>query len=91
MPPSSRRSSCRIATSRRVSCRTRPSACWIRARARVAISQSATPATVADTRAAIAAREEEKAALAADADLGVAADERIGEIDARCRRAEGEA
>ena len=49
--------------------------------ARVAISQSATPATVADTKAAIAAREEEKAALAADADLGVAADERIGEID----------
>ena len=59
--------------------------------ARVAISQSATPATVADTRAAIAAREEEKAALAADADLGVAADERIGEIDGEVAALEGEA
>ena len=50
--------------------------------ARVAISQSATPAMIEDTRVAIAAREKEKAALVSDSDLGVADEERIAEIDA---------
>jgi len=51
------------------------------ASARVAISQSATPAMIEDARVAIAAREAEKAALVSDSDLGTASDERIGEID----------
>ena len=50
--------------------------------ARVAISQSTTPAMIEDARVAIAAREKEKAALVSDSDLGVADDERIAEIDA---------
>ena len=41
------------------------------ASARVAISQSATPAMIEDARVAIAAREAEKAALVSDGDLGV--------------------
>jgi type VI secretion system protein VasG len=52
------------------------------AAARVAISQSTTPAMIADTRAAIAARETERAALVGDTDLGVTNEKRIGEIDA---------
>jgi type VI secretion system protein VasG len=51
------------------------------ASARVAISQSATPALIEDARRAIAAREAEKAALTSDADLGTSASERLSEID----------
>src|SRR6185503_20069970 len=51
------------------------------AAARVAISQSATPAMIEDARVAIAAREAEKSALVSDGDLGTAADERLEEID----------
>ena len=61
------------------------------ASARVAISQSATPAMIEDARVAIAAREAEKSALASDGDLGTAADERLGRDRRRNRRAEGEA
>ncbi|MDK9695584.1 MAG: type VI secretion system ATPase TssH [Siculibacillus sp.] len=49
--------------------------------ARVAISQAATPATIADTRVSIETLEKEKAALAADADLGIDRSPRIAEID----------
>jgi type VI secretion system protein VasG len=49
--------------------------------ARVAISQSATPAMIEDTRVAIAAREAEKAALTTDSDLGTDSSARIAEID----------
>ncbi|HEX2553134.1 MAG TPA: type VI secretion system ATPase TssH [Microvirga sp.] len=49
--------------------------------ARVAISQSATPAAIEDTRVAIAAREKEKAGLEAERDLGTANEKRIVEID----------
>src|SRR6185295_1838383 len=49
--------------------------------ARVAISQSSTPAMIEDVRVAIAARGSERAALVADSDLGVEAKERIAEID----------
>jgi type VI secretion system protein VasG len=49
--------------------------------ARVAISQTATPAAIEDARVAIAALEKEKAALIADKDLGDATDERLAEID----------
>jgi type VI secretion system protein VasG len=52
------------------------------AAARVAISQSAVPAMIADTTAAIASREQEKAALVSDSDIGVAGDERIAALDA---------
>jgi len=48
--------------------------------ARVAISQSATPAAIEDARVAIAALEQEKAALTADADLGTENEKRLGEI-----------
>src|SRR5436190_2364861 len=51
------------------------------ASARVAISQSATPAMIEDARVGIAARETEKAALVSDSDLGVDEKERIAEID----------
>ena len=51
------------------------------ASARVAISQSGTPAQIEDTRVTIAAREAERAALVSDSDLGAADDERIAEID----------
>jgi type VI secretion system protein VasG len=50
--------------------------------ARVAISQSATPAAIEDARVAISALEQEKAALMADADLGTDAAKRLGEIEA---------
>ncbi|MGX1788733.1 type VI secretion system ATPase TssH [Bosea sp. NPDC055332] len=49
--------------------------------ARVAISQTATPAAIEDARVAISALEKEKAALIADKDLGDATDERLGKID----------
>ncbi len=52
------------------------------AAARVAISQSATPAMIEDARVAIAAREAERAALVSDSDLGVDDKERIAAIDA---------
>jgi type VI secretion system protein VasG len=52
------------------------------AAARVAISQSATPALIEDARVAIAAREAEKAALVSDSDLGVDGDDRITALDA---------
>ncbi len=48
--------------------------------ARVAITQSATPAAIEDTRAAIVAREKEKIGLEAERDLGVADEERIAEL-----------
>jgi type VI secretion system protein VasG len=51
------------------------------ASARVAISQSGTPAMIEDKRALIAARESEKAALVSDADLGASSDTRVTEID----------
>jgi type VI secretion system protein VasG len=52
------------------------------ASARVAISQSAVPAMIADTSAAIASREQEKAALVNDSDIGVQGQERITALDA---------
>lgn len=52
------------------------------AAARVAISQSSTPAALEDTRVAIAARETERAALVSDSDLGVDNSERVSTIDA---------
>jgi type VI secretion system protein VasG len=52
------------------------------AAARVAISQSATPALIADTRASVAACEAERAALISDSDLGVSSEKRLAEIEA---------
>ncbi|WP_038358304.1 type VI secretion system ATPase TssH [Bosea sp. UNC402CLCol] len=49
--------------------------------ARVAISQSATPAAIEDARVAINALEQEKAALTADADLGTDSAKRLDEIE----------
>jgi len=49
--------------------------------ARVAISQSATPAAIEDARVAIFSLEQEKAALTADADLGTDSAKRLGEIE----------
>ncbi|MCV9935226.1 type VI secretion system ATPase TssH [Boseaceae bacterium BT-24-1] len=49
--------------------------------ARVAISQTATPAAIEDARVAISALEKEKIALIADKDLGDATDERLGKIE----------
>jgi type VI secretion system protein VasG len=51
------------------------------AAARVAISQSAIPAMIEDVTALIVARENEKAALVGDSDLGVLGAERIDAID----------
>ena len=51
------------------------------ASARVAISQSATPALIEDTRVSITAREAERSALVSDADLGITESERIAAID----------
>jgi type VI secretion system protein VasG len=50
--------------------------------ARVAISQSATPAAIEDARVGISALEQEKAALLSDRDLGSETAKRVGEIDA---------
>jgi type VI secretion system protein VasG len=47
----------------------------------VAISQSATPALIEDTRVAITAREAEKSALVSDRDLGIEDGERFATID----------
>jgi type VI secretion system protein VasG len=52
------------------------------ASARVAISQSAVPAMIEDTTAAIAAREKEKAALISDSDLGTGKQDRVAALDA---------
>ncbi len=52
------------------------------AAARVAISQSATPALIEDARVAIAAREAERAALVSDSDLGVEDADRMTTLDA---------
>jgi len=52
------------------------------AAARVAISQSATPALVEDARVAIVAREAERAALVSDSDLGTDDADRITALDA---------
>ena len=49
--------------------------------ARVAISQSTTPAAIADAKVAIEALENEKAALIADRDLGATDEPRMLEID----------
>lgn len=51
------------------------------ASARVAISQSATPGLIEDTRVSITAREAERSALVSDADLGITESERIAAID----------
>jgi type VI secretion system protein VasG len=51
------------------------------AAARVAISQSATPALIEDARVAIAAREAEKAALVSDSDLGIDDADRMTALD----------
>jgi type VI secretion system protein VasG len=50
--------------------------------ARVAISQSATPAAIEDARVGIAALEQEKAALTSDQDLGSTTEARLAEIEA---------
>ena len=50
------------------------------AAARVAISQSAVPAMIEDTKAAIGARQKERAVLESDSDLGADAHERIGDL-----------
>jgi type VI secretion system protein VasG len=52
------------------------------AAARVAISQSATPALIEDARVAIAAREAERAALVSDSDLGIDDADRVVTLDA---------
>ena len=52
------------------------------AAARVAISQSAVPAMIADTTAAISSREQEKTGLANDSDISALGQERIGALDA---------
>ena len=52
------------------------------AAARVAISQTSTPAALEDTRVVIAARGAERGALVSDSDLGVDKNERITAIDA---------
>ena len=49
--------------------------------ARVAISQSATPASIEDARVAIAALEAEKAALLSDRDLGATDEARVAAIE----------
>ncbi|WP_420101024.1 type VI secretion system ATPase TssH [Bosea sp. (in: a-proteobacteria)] len=49
--------------------------------ARVAISQTTTPAAIEDAKAAIASLEAEKAALTADRDLGADGSERLAEIE----------
>ena len=49
--------------------------------ARVAISQSATPAAIEDARVGISALEQEKAALTSDRDLGGETEKRLAEIE----------
>jgi type VI secretion system protein VasG len=55
------------------------------ASARVAISQSATPAKIRDARVALAALAQEKTALDADRELGAEVDARVAEIDAESK------
>jgi type VI secretion system protein VasG len=50
------------------------------AAARVAISQSAVPAMIEDAKAAIGARQKERAVLESDSDLGADAHQRIGDL-----------
>src|SRR5580693_9861532 len=57
------------------------------ASARVAISQSAVPAMIEDTTAAIAALEGEKESLLRERDLGSAKEDRIAEIDVKLVKA----
>jgi type VI secretion system protein VasG len=52
------------------------------ASARVAISQSGVPAVIEDTTAMIASREQEKAALVSDSEIGTDGQERIKALDA---------
>ncbi|MCG5233963.1 type VI secretion system ATPase TssH [Xanthobacter oligotrophicus] len=54
--------------------------------ARVAISQSTTPAAIADARVMLEALAKEKAALVADRDLGIDSVARVEEIDAETAR-----
>jgi type VI secretion system protein VasG len=54
--------------------------------ARVAISQTTTPASIEDTRAAIASLEAERNALTSDRDLGADSAERIAEIGAEIEK-----
>ena len=54
--------------------------------ARVAISQSTSPAVIEDTRAMLAALEAEKAALLSEDDLGSSHDLRVTEIDAELQK-----
>jgi len=54
--------------------------------ARVAISQTTTPASIEDTRAAIASLEAERAALTSDRDLGADSPDRLAEIGAEIDR-----
>ena len=56
--------------------------------ARVAISQSTTPAAIADLKVAIEAREKELAAQEREADIGRADDERIAELRAEIEDAQ---
>ena len=56
--------------------------------ARVAISQSTTPAAIADLRQALTARAAEKAALVKERDLGTANEKRIATIDAETTETE---
>ena len=58
--------------------------------ARVAISQSATPAAIEDARKLILARTAEKEALLRESDLGLANDKRIGALDREVAALEGE-
>lgn len=57
--------------------------------ARVAISQSTTPAAISDLKVAIEAREKELAAQEREADIGRADDERIAELRAEIEEAQG--
>ncbi len=56
--------------------------------ARVAISQTTTPASIEDTRAAIASLEAERNALTSDRDLGADGSDRISEIGTEMERLE---
>jgi type VI secretion system protein VasG len=58
--------------------------------ARVAISQTAKPASVEDAQVSIAALDQEREALIRERDLGAADEERIGEIDAALASARAE-
>ncbi|HEX4766803.1 MAG TPA: type VI secretion system ATPase TssH [Lichenihabitans sp.] len=58
--------------------------------ARVAISQSATPAAIEDVRKLILARTAEKEGLLRESDLGLANDKRIGALDREVASLEGE-